>query len=262
MHAIDGVSLTVNAGECLGIVGESGSGKTMTALSVMRLLPGGGYITGGHIYLDGKDIAALSEDKMDQVRGNLIGMIFQDPLTSLNPTMTIGDQIAESVRLHRGASKAQALARAVEVLGLVGMPKPAERITNYPHQLSGGMRQRVDDRDGAGLRAEAADRRRADDRARRDDPEADPRADRLAAAAARHGGDPGHPRPRRDRRARGPGGGHVRRADRGDHVHRAAVLQPAPSRTPRRCSRRCRRRRRTSRSASSGCTTSPASRRT
>jgi peptide/nickel transport system ATP-binding protein len=143
VHAIDGVSLTVNQGECLGIVGESGSGKTMTALSVMRLLPGGGHITGGHIYLDGKDIAALSEDKMDQVRGNQIGMIFQDPLTSLNPTMTIGDQIAESVRLHRGASKAEGLARAVEVLGLVGMPKPAERVGNYPHQLSGGMRQRV-----------------------------------------------------------------------------------------------------------------------
>jgi oligopeptide/dipeptide ABC transporter ATP-binding protein len=143
VHAIDGVSLTVNQGECLGIVGESGSGKTMTALSIMRLLPGGGHITDGHIYLDGKDIAALSEDKMDQVRGNQIGMIFQDPLTSLNPTMTIGDQIAESVRLHRGASKAEGLARAVEVLGLVGMPKPAERVGNYPHQLSGGMRQRV-----------------------------------------------------------------------------------------------------------------------
>jgi peptide/nickel transport system ATP-binding protein len=143
VHAIDGVSLSVNAGECLGIVGESGSGKTMTALSVMRLLPGGGHITGGHIHLDGKDITALSEDKMDQVRGNQIGMIFQDPLTSLNPTMSIGDQIAESVRLHRGASKAEGLARAVEVLGLVGMPKPAERVGNYPHQLSGGMRQRV-----------------------------------------------------------------------------------------------------------------------
>jgi peptide/nickel transport system ATP-binding protein len=143
VHAIDGVSLSVDAGECLGIVGESGSGKTMTALSIMRLLPSGGYITGGQINLDGTDIAALSEEKMDKVRGNQIGMIFQDPLTSLNPTMTIGDQIAESVRLHRGASKQAAHERAVEVLGLVGMPKPAERVTNYPHQLSGGMRQRV-----------------------------------------------------------------------------------------------------------------------
>ncbi len=143
VHAIDGVSLSVNPGECLGIVGESGSGKTMTALSVMRLLPGGGSVVGGTITVDGVDVTSLSESGMEDVRGNLIGMIFQDPLTSLNPTMTIGEQIAESVRLHRGASKADALNRAVEVLGLVGMPKPAERISNYPHQLSGGMRQRV-----------------------------------------------------------------------------------------------------------------------
>jgi peptide/nickel transport system ATP-binding protein len=143
VHAIDGVSLSVAPGECLGIVGESGCGKTMTALSVMRLLPTGGEITGGRIVLDGTDIAALSESAMEEVRGNQIGMIFQDPLTSLNPTMTIGDQIAESVRLHRGASKAAARERAVEVLGLVGMPKPTERVSNYPHQLSGGMRQRV-----------------------------------------------------------------------------------------------------------------------
>jgi oligopeptide/dipeptide ABC transporter ATP-binding protein len=143
VHAIDGVSLSVQPGECLGIVGESGSGKTMTALSVMRLLPGGGSITGGQILLDGTDIVALSEEQMEHVRGNQVGMIFQDPLTSLNPTMTIGDQIAESVRLHRHASHADALARTVEVLGLVGMPRPAERVSNYPHQLSGGMRQRV-----------------------------------------------------------------------------------------------------------------------
>jgi peptide/nickel transport system ATP-binding protein len=143
VHAIDGVSLSVAAGECLGIVGESGSGKTMTALSVMRLLPGGGAITGGRISLAETEITALTEEQMQQVRGNAVGMVFQDPLTSLNPTMTIGDQIAESVRLHRGASKAAALERAVEVLGLVGMPRPAERVASFPHQLSGGMRQRV-----------------------------------------------------------------------------------------------------------------------
>ena len=143
VHAIDGVSLSVAAGECLGIVGESGSGKTMTALSVMRLLPGGGTITGGRISLADTEITALTEEQMQRVRGNAVGMVFQDPLTSLNPTMTIGDQIAESVRLHRGASKAVALERAVEVLGLVGMPRPAERVSNFPHQLSGGMRQRV-----------------------------------------------------------------------------------------------------------------------
>jgi peptide/nickel transport system ATP-binding protein len=143
VHAIDGVSLSVAPGECLGIVGESGSGKTMTALSIMRLLPGGGEVVGGRIVVDGIDVASLSEEGMEDVRGNLIGMIFQDPLTSLNPTMSIGDQIAESVRLHRGASKAAALERAVEVLGLVGMPRPAERVSQFPHQLSGGMRQRV-----------------------------------------------------------------------------------------------------------------------
>jgi len=143
VHALDGVSLTVEAGECLGIVGESGSGKTMTALSIMQLLPPGGHITGGKISLDNQVISSLSDDGMRHVRGNEVGMIFQDPMTSLNPTMTIGDQIAETVLLHRGADAKTARARAVEVLGLVGMPRPAERVGNYPHQLSGGMRQRV-----------------------------------------------------------------------------------------------------------------------
>jgi peptide/nickel transport system ATP-binding protein len=143
VHALDGVSLNVEAGECLGVVGESGSGKTMTALSIMQLLPPGGHITGGKITLDGQEISSLNEDGMRHVRGNEVGMIFQDPMTSLNPTMTIGDQIAETVLLHRGADAKTARARAVEVLGLVGMPRPAERVSNYPHQLSGGMRQRV-----------------------------------------------------------------------------------------------------------------------
>jgi peptide/nickel transport system ATP-binding protein len=143
VHALDGVSLTVDPGECLGIVGESGCGKTMTALSIMRLLPPGGHIVGGKILLDGKEISSLEDSQMRHIRGNEIGMIFQDPMTSLNPTMRIGDQISETVRLHRGASNTQARERAIEVLGLVGMPRPAERVDNYPHQLSGGMRQRV-----------------------------------------------------------------------------------------------------------------------
>jgi peptide/nickel transport system ATP-binding protein len=143
VHALDGVSLEVEAGECLGIVGESGSGKTMAALSIMQLLPPGGHITGGKIMLSGQEISSLDDHAMRHVRGNEIGMIFQDPMTSLNPTMTIGDQIAETVLLHRGADAKTARARAIEVLGLVGMPRPAERVGNYPHQLSGGMRQRV-----------------------------------------------------------------------------------------------------------------------
>jgi peptide/nickel transport system ATP-binding protein len=143
VHALEGVSLSLEAGECLGIVGESGSGKTMTALSIMQLLPPGGHIIGGQILLDGREISALSDDQMRHVRGNEIGMIFQDPMTSLNPTMTIGDQISETVVLHRGADAKTARERSIEVLRLVGMPRPAERIGNYPHQLSGGMRQRV-----------------------------------------------------------------------------------------------------------------------
>ncbi|HKR69374.1 MAG TPA: ABC transporter ATP-binding protein [Streptosporangiaceae bacterium] len=143
VRPVDGVNLYVDPGETLGIVGESGCGKTMTALSIMGLLPVGGTIAEGRIFLDGQQISNTSEDQMRKVRGNEIGMIFQDPLTSLNPTMTVGKQIAEAVLLHRDVSKEQALDRAAEVLDLVGLPKPRERLNEYPHQFSGGMRQRV-----------------------------------------------------------------------------------------------------------------------
>jgi peptide/nickel transport system ATP-binding protein len=143
VHAVDGVSLHVEPGETLGIVGESGCGKTMTALSIMNLLPTGGKIVGGSVTLDGTEISSLADDEMRRIRGNEIGMIFQDPLTSLNPTMTVGKQIAEAVKLHRGASNEQAMDRAAEVLNLVGLPQARERINEYPHQFSGGMRQRV-----------------------------------------------------------------------------------------------------------------------
>ena len=143
VQAVDGISFTVEAGETIGIVGESGSGKTMTAMSIMRLLPNGGSSPDGGVFLDGRDLLQLDEAEMAKVRGNDVGMIFQDPMTSLNPTMTIGKQIAESVRIHRGASKVEGLERAVEVLSLVGMPSPRQRARDYPHQLSGGMRQRA-----------------------------------------------------------------------------------------------------------------------
>jgi peptide/nickel transport system ATP-binding protein len=143
VHAIAGVNMTVEVGQCVGLVGESGSGKTMTAMSVMRLLPNGGYIDGGKILLEDRDLAQFTDDQMRHIRGNEIGMIFQDPMTSLNPTMTIGQQISETVVLHRGASKQEAHSRAVEVLELVGMPSPKQRALDYPHQLSGGMRQRA-----------------------------------------------------------------------------------------------------------------------
>ena len=143
VKAVDGVSFNIDAGETLGLVGESGCGKSMTASSIMRLLPSGGHIVGGSVRLGGKDLTAMSDDQIRSVRGNQMGMVFQDPLTSLNPTMNIGRQIAESVILHKGVSKEQGLARAAEVLGLVGMPNPVERLRDYPHQLSGGLRQRV-----------------------------------------------------------------------------------------------------------------------
>jgi oligopeptide/dipeptide ABC transporter ATP-binding protein len=141
--AVDGVSFHVDEGECLGVVGESGCGKTTTGLSIMKLLPNVGHVTGGSIRLLGEDLVPLSERAMCEVRGNSVGMIFQDPLTSLNPTMTIGRQIAESVRLHRHVGKGPARQRALEVLDMVDMPRPRERLDAYPHQLSGGLRQRV-----------------------------------------------------------------------------------------------------------------------
>jgi peptide/nickel transport system ATP-binding protein len=141
--AVEGVSFTVDEGECVGIVGESGCGKSTTGFSIMRLLPGNGHLTGGSVQLLGRDLASLDEREMRQVRGNEVALIPQDPLTSLNPTMTIGRQIAEGVRLHRDVTAKQSRARALEVLGLVDMPHPAERLDQYPHELSGGLRQRV-----------------------------------------------------------------------------------------------------------------------
>ncbi len=143
VQAVGNVDMYIDAGETLGIVGESGCGKSMTGLSIMGLLPPGGSIIGGSIKLEGRELVGLKQEELRQVRGNEVSMIFQDPLTSLDPTKTIGYQVAEPVRLHRGASKAEALGRAVEVLNLVGLPRPKERLDDYPHQLSGGLRQRV-----------------------------------------------------------------------------------------------------------------------
>ncbi len=141
--AVDDISFSVGRGECVGIVGESGCGKSTTGLSVMRLLPNNGHVIGGSITLLGRDLATLDEKEMRQVRGDEVALIPQDPLTALNPTMTIGKQISEGVRLHRDVTKAQARERALEVLTLVEMPRPSERLDQYPHELSGGLRQRV-----------------------------------------------------------------------------------------------------------------------
>ncbi|MEV4475638.1 ABC transporter ATP-binding protein [Nonomuraea sp. NPDC049504] len=143
VHALDRVTLDVHQGETLGIVGESGSGKTMTVLSIMGLLPAGGSVVGGEILFDGRDLRTMQAPELRRVRGVEMGMVFQDPLTSLNPTMRIGAQVAEPLRVHQKVGKAEARERAIEILRRVGMPRPDKIVDDYPHQLSGGMRQRV-----------------------------------------------------------------------------------------------------------------------
>ena len=144
VRALEDVSFDIPRGECLGVLGESGCGKSVTALSIMRLIPSPpGRIMRGSIEFMGRDLLQLPMSKMRQIRGNSIAMIFQEPMTSLNPVYTVGDQIAESVIFHQDVSRAEALNRAVEMLKLVGIPSPEKRVKEYPHQLSGGMRQRA-----------------------------------------------------------------------------------------------------------------------
>ena len=142
--AVDGVSFSISRGQTLGIVGESGCGKSVTALSIMRLVPfPPGRIVAGEIVFDGDDILRKSRAEMRRIRGNNISMIFQEPMTSLNPVFTVGEQISESIMLHERLGKAEARDRAIEMLHRVGIPSPEKRIDEYPHQMSGGMRQRV-----------------------------------------------------------------------------------------------------------------------
>ncbi|MBL6455914.1 ABC transporter ATP-binding protein [Belnapia sp. T6] len=142
-RAVDGVSFHVNAGETVAIVGESGCGKSVTSMSILRLIPEPPGKIAGSIRFQGRDLLKLSEPEMRSIRGNEISMIFQEPMTSLNPVLTIGRQIGETLRLHQGLSAKQAEDKAVEMLTLVGIPEPRRRVREYPHQLSGGMRQRV-----------------------------------------------------------------------------------------------------------------------
>jgi peptide/nickel transport system ATP-binding protein/oligopeptide transport system ATP-binding protein len=144
VRAVDGVSYSVDEGKTLGLVGESGCGKSVSALSILGLIPSPpGKIEEGEIIFDGRDLRKLSESQMRAVRGNDIAMIFQEPMTSLNPVFTVGSQISEAIRLHRNVSRAEAKALAIELLGRVNIPSPEQRYGEYPHQLSGGMKQRV-----------------------------------------------------------------------------------------------------------------------
>ncbi len=144
VKAVDGVSFHIDKGETLAVVGESGSGKSVTSLSIMRLIPNPpGRIAGGEMLFAGQDLVKKTEREMRQIRGNDISMIFQEPMTSLNPVYTVGDQIAEAIVLHQGKTQKQAMKMAAEMLELVGIPEPGKRVKNFPHQMSGGMRQRV-----------------------------------------------------------------------------------------------------------------------
>ena len=141
--AVDGVSFSIEKGRILGIVGESGCGKSVTSMSILQLLGSNARISGGSIKLDGKELVGLPEKEMCKIRGNDIAMIFQDPMTALNPTLTIGNQLMEPIMLHQNCNKKEAWTRAVDVLKRVGIAAPEKRMKEYPHQLSGGMRQRV-----------------------------------------------------------------------------------------------------------------------
>jgi oligopeptide transport system ATP-binding protein len=142
--AVNGISYSLGEGETLGIVGESGCGKSVSVLSMMRLIPEPpGKITGGEVVLEGRDLLQMDSEEMRHIRGNRIAMVFQDPMTSLNPVLTIGRQVAESLELHMGMDRGQALKRSIELLEMVGIPQADQRVRDYPHQFSGGMRQRV-----------------------------------------------------------------------------------------------------------------------
>jgi oligopeptide/dipeptide ABC transporter ATP-binding protein len=143
VRAVEGVSLTINAGETLGIVGESGSGKSTLALTILRLLPPAGRIAAGKMLFEGEDLLQKSDAEMRRVRGKRIAMILQDPMASLNPLFTIGDQVGEPIRVHEGASRASAWERACELLKVVRIPSPQTRLSQHPHEMSGGMRQRI-----------------------------------------------------------------------------------------------------------------------
>lgn len=142
-RAVNKISYDIHKGETLGIVGESGCGKSVTSFSLMRLIEKPGRITGGQVFLNGRDLLSLSEPQMEDVRGGEMAMIFQEPMTALNPVLTIGQQIDEQIIRHKKVSPAESKERAIEMLNLVGIPSPADRYGNYPHQLSGGMRQRA-----------------------------------------------------------------------------------------------------------------------
>jgi ABC-type uncharacterized transport system YnjBCD ATPase subunit len=226
--AVDGVSFTLEAGRTLGLVGESGCGKSVTSLSIMGLVPKPPGRVEGQILFDGADLLRMSVGELRELRGNRLSMIFQEPMTSLNPAFTIGEQINEAILRHRRTSRAEARALTIAMLERVRIPSPAQRYDDYPHRLSGGMRQRVMIAMALRAVAAAAHRRRAHDGARRHHPGADPRAHADAARGDGHRDHPHHARLGRHR-----GGRRRRRRDVcGAHrgaARRSTRCSPSPS---------------------------------
>ena len=228
------VSFDILPGEILALVGESGSGKSITALSMLGLVPDPGRVQASSISLAGRDLVGLPFKEMRKIRGKDIGVIFQEPSASLNPAYTIGDQVAEPLRTHLGMSKKQARARVIELLELVGIPQAAPAPRRLPPPVLGGHGPAGDDRHGPGLRAQAADRRRAHHRPRRDRPGPGARPAARPAARVRHVDPAHHPRPRRRGRRGRPGRGDVRRPDHRDGLLTDVFRSPATP-TPRAC---------------------------
>ena len=226
-RAVDGVSFHLEEGETLAVVGETGCGKSVTANSILRLIPEPPGRIAGAIRFQGTDLLKLPESAMRRMRGNDISMIFQEPMTSLNPVLTVGRQLGETLRQHERLSRREADDRAVEMLRLVGIPEARRRLDEYPHQLSGGMRQRVMIAIALVLPAQAADRRRADHGARRHHPGADPGPHEGPQDQDRRRHHPDHARPRRRRRGGRAGDGHVCGPHGGGGAGGRALPQPA-----------------------------------
>ena len=208
VRAVDDVTLSLGAGETLGIVGESGSGKSTLALTIMRLLPPAARIVSGRMMFEGENLLDKSDTEMRRVRGKRIAMILQDPMASLNPLFTIGDQVAEPIRVHEGSRRAVAWQRAKDLLKAVRIPSPETRVTQHPHEMSGGMRQRIVGAIGISCEPRLLI---ADHQPRPDDPGAVPGAAARPAARARAGADLHHPQSRNRGTYVRPACGDVRR---------------------------------------------------
>ena len=213
VRAVDGVSFNILPGHTLGIVGESGSGKSVTSLSIMQLLTTSAKIESGRIALVGKDLVGLPEPQMRDIRGKDVSMIFQEPMTSLNPVYTVGSQVMEAIIIHQHVSKEEARERTIALFEEVGIPSAQQRVDFYPHEMSGGQKQRVMIAMALSCNPKAADRRRAYHGVGRDDPGADTRQAPRAARPARHGHPVHHARPGRHCRDRRRSAGDVSRRD-------------------------------------------------